>query len=694
MKSVLVLCVAAAMFCLSAAMCEASVEFRDGRLKVSGKPFFPLGTWSDGLTTPEELAHLGMNVHFLGIGPSPEGPANLKKVVGKFSSRGIIVVPYFGYGGAGVIPWKKEDLEAYLKPLANSPGILAWYIGDDLTQVHLPGMKATADTVHEHDRMHPVVADYIAEPDPEGRKVFRPYLDIMCQYGYPIPDDSLEKYADFFDTQRLSVGDPLWTWVQAFMWGHTARELHLGAEGPGPLPEPEQVRLLAYVALNRGVRGILFFAIQHFRTVPEINAEISLLCREIRLLEPYLAAGNLSLDIPTSDPVVKASAFVRAEGTAVAMVVTGENYHRWVDDRVRENVSFTVNRAGEQPRALLVTLPEPVECAVARVSPGRVRVTVPSLSEMGGLVLVTSDPREIQRVKRQAARMAAEVAPLAVEGATAQFRKVAGGYWMLGGDLPDVRAALGNAEETLRGAHQSLAQKRPHEALKAARGVLWHCRSAINRAMEFAEQRRHLVPESQRIFLKSFYGLPMIPGLGSAVAGGDYRFLREWMVIGPFPLEMNMEATSDAERDMLPPGFVREYPPEREVVLGARYEGTAGQVRWRKAEADMSGRVDLRENINPSENMVAYGYAVVHAPGETETEIGFGSNDGARIWLNGQLIYSKHAGRTEVPNAEKIPVKLRAGGNALLVKVENWGRNWAFYLSFRDPQGQLTFTPE
>jgi len=679
--------------CAGAASCKAGVEFRDGLLKVSGKPFFPLGTWSDGLTTPEELAQLGMNVHFLGIGPSPEGPANLKKVVGKFSSRGIVVVPYFGYGGAGVIPWKKEDLEAYLKPLANSPGILAWYIGDDLTQVHLPGMKATADTVHEHDRMHPVVADYIAEPDPEGRKVFRPYLDIMCQYGYPIPDDSLEKYADFFDTQRLSVGDPLWTWVQAFMWGHTGRELHLGAEGPGPLPEPEQVRLLTYVALNRGVRGILFFAIQHFRTVPEINTEVALLCREIRLLEPYLAAGNLSLDIPTSDPVVKASAFVRAEGAAVAMVVTGENYHRWVDDKVLQDVSFTVPCKGNKPRALLLTLPDPADCPVARVSPTRVRVTVPSL-ELGGLVLVTSDAAEMERVKRQAKRVASEVAALAVEGATTQYRKVAGTYWALGSDLCNAHTLFAHDEGTLRAAHRFLAKRQPRAALACSRWVLRRCRHIIDCAMTFAEQSRNLVPESQRIFLKSFYGLPMIPGLGSAVVGGDYRFVKEWMIVGPFPLEMNLEATSEAERDVPPPGFVRQYPPEREIDFGARYEGAAGPVRWKKIEADLSGRADLRENISPSENMVAYGYAVVQAPGETETEIGFGSNDGARIWLNGQLIYSKHTGRAEVPNAEKIPVKLRAGENALLVKVENWGRNWAFYLSFRDPQGQLTFTPE
>lgn len=684
---------AAMALCALASSSDAGVVFRGGLLEVDGKPFFPLGTWSDHLTTPEELAQLGMNVHFIGIGPSAEGPANLEKTVKRFSSKGIMVIPYFGYGGASVQPWAKADLEAYLRPLADSPGILAWYIGDDLTQVHLPGMKATADTVHAHDRTHPVVADYIAEPDPEGQKVFRPYLDIMCQYGYPIPDDSLEKYADFFDTQRLSVGDPLWTWIQAFMWGHTARELRLGAEGPGPLPEPEQVRLLTYVALNRGVRGLLFFAIQHFRTIPEISAEIALLCREIHLLEPYLAGGKLSLDIQTSDQTVKASSFARPGGAAVALVVMGENYHRWVDDRVLQNVSFTVSCKGAQPRALLVTLPEPVECPVERLTPARVRVTVPSL-ELGGLVLVTSDASEIERIKRQAKRMASEVAALAVEGATAQYRKVAGAYWLLGSDGPGALATLAEAHTALREAHRHLARRQPLKAVASARRAMRQCRRAVDAAMRFAQQRQHIVPESQQIFLKTFYGLPRIAGLGSAVIGGDYRFVRDWMVIGPFPLQMDMEVPEQVRLKTLPPGFERQYPPEREIDLAARYDGAAGPVRWKQIEADLSARVDLRENISPSENMVAYAAAVVTAPAAMETEIGFGSNDGAKIWLNGELIYSKHVGRSEVPNQDKIPVTLRAGKNTVLVKVENWGRNWAFYLSLRDPDGRLTFSAE
>jgi hypothetical protein len=672
-----------------AAVPPRPVELRDGILTVKGKPFYPLGTWSDGPTTPEELAQLGMNVHFMGIGPSPQGAANLAKVVDKFSSSGILVIPYFGFGGAGVTPWAKADLEAYLKPLGNSPGILAWYIGDDLSEVHLPGMSATADTVHANDKMHPIVADYIAKPDPQGRAVFRPYLDIMCQYGYPIPNVSIEDYGRFFDEQRLAVGDPLWTWVQAFMGAHAGNELLLGAEGPGPLPEPEQVRLLTYVALNRGVRGILFFAIQPFRTVLEIKAEIALLCREIRMLEPYLAGGKLSLDIPTSDPIVKASSFARPEGAAVALVVMGENYHRWVDEGVRENVSFTVRCRGEKPRAVLATLPEPVECRVEQLGPGKVRVTVPKL-EMGGLVLVTPDAREIERVKREAARHAAQVAPLAVQGATAQFRKVAGTYWNLGSNLPDAEAVLGDAEQNLRAAYAALVNRHPRAAVAASRAVMLLCRTAIDRTMRVAESRRPLLNELERIYLKSFYSLPRIPGIVSALPDtSGYRFLRDFALIGPFPLEMTVESA-----EVVPPGFDRPYPPESESNFGATYDGMAGPVRWQFAHLGFDARLNLEQYLAPSRNAVAYAYAAVNAPREMETKIGLGSNDGAKVWVNGEPVFIHHIGRNAAPNQESFGVKLRAGKNAVLVKIENWGARWELYLSVQDPDKLLTFSAQ
>jgi hypothetical protein len=171
-----------------------------------------------------------------------------------------------------------------------------------------------------------------------------------------------------------------------------------------------------------------------------------------------------------------------------------------------------------------------------------------------------------------------------------------------------------------------------------------------------------------------------------AQSGGEseYRWLRDWMVIGPFPLEMVKQSD-----DVIPPGFLRRYPPERELNLTAEYEGMAGPVKWLAAEADSKGRVNLRRWISPCDNAVAYAAAKVTAPKQVETTLGLGTNDGARVWLNNKLVYSKHTGRRAAPNEQLLPVTLRAGENHLLLKIENWGATWDFYLSVRDPKGVL-----
>ncbi|WP_442484814.1 PSD1 and planctomycete cytochrome C domain-containing protein [Aeoliella sp. SH292] len=50
---------------------------------------------------------------------------------------------------------------------------------------------------------------------------------------------------------------------------------------------------------------------------------------------------------------------------------------------------------------------------------------------------------------------------------------------------------------------------------------------------------------------------------------------------------------------------------------------------------------------------------------------GFGFDDGAKVYLNGKLIYSKHGLRAVKPDDEKLKLKLKKGKNELLIKVSN-----------------------
>ncbi len=87
---------------------------------------------------------------------------------------------------------------------------------------HLDGIRQTVNVLREEAPDVATVADYIARETPEAQTVFTEFVDIRCQYTYPVPNSGFQPYLEFFEQQRSFVGDPLWTWTQAFMWGGTA----------------------------------------------------------------------------------------------------------------------------------------------------------------------------------------------------------------------------------------------------------------------------------------------------------------------------------------------------------------------------------------------------------------------------------------------------------------------------------------
>jgi hypothetical protein len=132
------------------------------------------------------------------------------------------------------------------------------------------------------------------------------------------------------------------------------------------------------------------------------------------------------------------------------------------------------------------------------------------------------------------------------------------------------------------------------------------------------------------------------------------------------------------------------YPPERAVDVAQRCQGAVGEVGWRPLAAAADGYVDLRAAISPSDHVLAYAVTTVTAKRAAKTVLTLGSNDGAKVWVNGELVYSEHIGRAAKPHEEKIPVTLRQGANQVLLKVENWGSAWGFYAAIVDVDGVLS----
>ncbi len=109
------------------------------------------------------------------------------------------------------------------------------------------------------------------------------------------------------------------------------------------------------------------------------------------------------------------------------------------------------------------------------------------------------------------------------------------------------------------------------------------------------------------------------------------------------------------------------FPPE---------ERDAKDVVWRKASADTN---DGHLNLIPlcgQNNRCAYMRVNLIVPKQTEALLEIGSDDGLKVWLNGNVCHEMNVPRGYVPNEDKIPVTLLEGTNTLMLKITQGGGGW------------------
>ncbi len=157
------------------------------------------------------------------------------------------------------------------------------------------------------------------------------------------------------------------------------------------------------------------------------------------------------------------------------------------------------------------------------------------------------------------------------------------------------------------------------------------------------------------------------------------RFVREWSLVGPFQA---------ADMDDLP----TVYPPETEAASAKSYKGKGGAaVAWRTFRAAESGYVRLDDLIRPNEQAIVYGLAYVYSPGDRSADLLLGSDDGVRVWINGEIVHTNPVYRAARPDLDRVAVRLTKGWNKVLIKVLQGAGGWGYYLRFADPEGELRY---
>ena len=177
------------------------------------------------------------------------------------------------------------------------------------------------------------------------------------------------------------------------------------------------------------------------------------------------------------------------------------------------------------------------------------------------------------------------------------------------------------------------------------------------------------------------------------------EFMKTWLLCGPFPLqEENRHYTDDLHLQGFDKDWLADSGGETALIQpseGATVPGPDGPIPWR-LNTTSEDFTDLDQAVTTDPAVFTYAYCEIDSPIEQAYVLSLGSNDGSRAWLNGLQIYDRTRGGVMLPDDALIPILLRPGRNALLLKLEERGGTWQFccrLLPFGHPELETARLP-
>jgi len=281
---------------------------RYNRLIVQGKPFFPLGWYSDRkVRNLEEMKAGGFNCA-LDYGINHMQVDEIKAYLDAAERLGMRLIycnndlyPSLTQGKTKG-PWQGSQIvEGIVDTFKDHPAIIAWYLNDERPPSMLPELTDYYDRVRAHDPGHPA---YIVHCDMDVLDQFYHTTDVMGVDPYPMPNGFVSEVARWAEVSRAAAREikPTWLVPQAFGWYQYREPLPGSMGGRGRIPtgeelrtgrEPtyEEERAMTWLALNHGAKGLIYYCYYDNRVLPhhrEHFAGMTRIAGEINQLMPVL----------------------------------------------------------------------------------------------------------------------------------------------------------------------------------------------------------------------------------------------------------------------------------------------------------------------------------------------------------------------------------------------------------------------
>ena len=165
-----------------------------------------------------------------------------------------------------------------------------------------------------------------------------------------------------------------------------------------------------------------------------------------------------------------------------------------------------------------------------------------------------------------------------------------------------------------------------------------------------------------------------------------------WMVV---PTVQGGDAAAASGKDYLAAASGGTVTEQQIATNGATAGDAVGDRVWTSGSLAPTGNNNINDLVNAIgfgegdiniNNHVAYGSIVLNAPREQNTKMYVGSDDAAKVWLNGTFVHTEGVGVSRGTEGywDAFPVTLKKGKNILFVAVYYRSGAWSGFFGFED----------
>ena len=162
----------------------------------------------------------------------------------------------------------------------------------------------------------------------------------------------------------------------------------------------------------------------------------------------------------------------------------------------------------------------------------------------------------------------------------------------------------------------------------------------------------------------------------------DEGFVTAWLLLAPIPMSEGQTGAEAVDKQQVPNESQLKPKAGDELTVGGK------ELTWKQYKPK-DYFFDFNDHLGQqTEDSVGYAVCYIQAPADMKVQLKTGSDDQAKVYLNGKEVFKKDEARALEKDQDTTPVDLKKGVNVLVFKVVNEKVDWSGCARFVDKSDQ------